>query len=175
MRFITFSCEQRLALLADPRVRATFAHVLSALRARLGFELFARVVMPEHVHLLLRPPHDVPLDRVLVSLKLGVAKRVIAAWRERGEALLAELERPDGSLRFWQKGGGFDRNVRDAGEFTKAVRYIHLNPVERGLVERPEDWDATSVRWWIGVRDGEVECDPPPGDPRGWAKWRGFM
>ena len=42
--------------------------------------------------------------------------------------------------RFWQKGGGFDRNVRDDAEFSREVRYVHHNPVERALVTRPEDW-----------------------------------
>jgi len=38
---------------------------------------------------------------------------------------------------FLERGGGFDRNVRDLAEFTRHVRYIHRNPVERGLVEHP--------------------------------------
>lgn len=64
---------------------------------------------------------------------------------------------------------------RDEREFCKAVRHIHRNPLEHGLVERPEDWRWSSVRWWMGRRDGECPCDPPPGDPAMWAAWEGFM
>ena len=35
-------------------------------------------------------------------------------------------------------------------------RYIHLNPVVAGLVERPEDWEFSSYREYIGVRSGTL-------------------
>ena len=35
---------------------------------------------------------------------------------------------------------GNDLNVRDYQQFTEKLRYIHRNPVKRGLVEKPEDW-----------------------------------
>jgi putative transposase len=162
-RFITFSCNRRLPLFTNPSVCRLFTHSLAAARAKHHFELFAWVIMPEHIHLMLRPPDGTPLDRALLSIKLSVAKRAIDR--------LSSLDRirdGAGSPRFWQKGGGFDRNVRDESEFVKEVRYIHRNPVERGLVDRAELWPWSSARWWLGHRDGEVECDPPPGDPRKW-------
>lgn len=174
-RSITFSCERRAALMAEPSIRAIFAQSLAALHRQRHFELFAWVAMPEHAHLLVRPATGLSVDRILVSLKLAIAKRALARWREDEAAFLREVQRPDGTLRFWQKGGGFDRNVRDMAEFTKVVRYIHRNPVGRGLVEHLREWEASSVHWWMGLRDGEVECDAPPGDPRSWAEWRGFV
>jgi len=162
VRFITFSCQRRLTLLGRTALRDLFADALAAARTRHGFELFAWVVMPEHVHLLMRPHPGSRLDAALRSLKTSVAKRVIARWRELDAPILERILTSDGAVRFWQKGGGFDRNVRDEGEFCRAVRYIHRNPVERGLVERPEDWRWSSVRWWMGEREGEIECDPPP-------------
>jgi putative transposase len=79
------------------------------------------------------------------------------------------------TFRFWQAGGGFDRNVRDMNAFCKEIRYIHLNPVRRGLVAKPEDWPWSSVRWWMGRRDELVSCDPPPHGRTLWETWRGFM
>jgi hypothetical protein len=35
-------------------------------------------------------------------------------------------------------------------------RYIHLNPVVTGLVERPEDWEFSSYREYVGVRNGTL-------------------
>jgi hypothetical protein len=66
------------------------------------------------------------------------------------------------------------RSVRDETEFSKAVKYIHRNSVERGLVEQPHEWRWSSVRWWMGDRFGEIECDPPPGYAGSWAARRGF-
>jgi hypothetical protein len=45
----------------------------------------------------------------------------------------------DGTRHFWQK-RYYDFNVRDHRQFMEKLRYIHRNPVKRGLCERPEDW-----------------------------------
>ena len=131
--------------------------------------------MPEHVHILLRPAAGSTLDVPLRSLKTAVAKRVIARLRESNDPFLDEIRTSGDAFRFWQKGGGFDRNVRDDGEFCREVRYVHRNPVERELVMNPEDWAWSSVRWCMGRRDVEVMCDLPPGDPRMWAAWKGYV
>jgi putative transposase len=175
IRFVTFSCERRLPLLSNPAIADLYSGVMAAARARFGFELYAWVVMPEHVHMLVRPRVGAPLGPALAHIKKSVAQRVIARWRELDAPVLRSITRPDGSPRFWQKGGGFDRNVRDLEEFTREVRYIHRNPVDRELVPTPELWRWSSVRWWMGQRAGEVECDPPPGDARGWENWRGYL
>lgn len=175
IRFLTFSCEQRLQLFRNPAIRAVFEAALRATHLRFRFELFAWVIMPEHNHLLLRPNVEAPVARILKFIKLAVSERVIPRWREIDAPILRKIVQPDGRYRFWQKGGGFDRNVRGEGAFMKHIRYIHRNPVERGLVQNPEDWKSSSVRWWMGNREGELPCDPPPGDPRAWARWRGFM
>ena len=174
VRFLTFSCHRRSPLLRNPAIADLFSQTLSATRRTYGFELFAWVVMPEHVHLLLRPGPDAPLGAALRSIKTSVAKRVVARWRELGAPIVETLRTGRGDVRFWQKGGGLDRTVRDEREFCREVWYIHTNPVKRGLVGRAEDWRWSSRRWWMGKREGEVECDPPPGDRRVWEAWRGY-
>ena len=46
----------------------------------------------------------------------------------------------DGSARFWQRGGGYDRNVRNHAELIEKVVYTEANPVRRGLVVTPHEW-----------------------------------
>ncbi|MCC6676880.1 MAG: transposase [Phycisphaerales bacterium] len=175
IRFVTCSCQGRLPLFSNAQICGVFVEALIAARRKYKFELYAWVLMPEHVHMMVRPNDEVALDRVLLSMKLSVAMKVIARWTEMRAPILARLDDGGGSPRFWQKGGGFDRNVRDGSELCREIRYIHRNPVERGLVSRPEEWKWSSVRWWMGKRDGEVECDPPPGDPRSWNRWKGYL
>jgi len=59
---------------------------------------------------------------------------------------------------FWQK-RYYDRNVRGK-EFTEKLKYIHRNPVRRGLVARAEDWKWSSYRHYLtGESCGvEIEC-----------------
>jgi REP-associated tyrosine transposase len=188
VRFLTFSCQRRLPLFSNAKVARVFVRSLVRVRRETGLELFAWVVMPEHVHLLVRPPFpptsanqmntNEPLAPILKGIKMAVSKRVLARWADMDAGILRKLDDGHGHPRFWQKGGGFDRNVRDRAEFCREVRYIHRNPVERDLVECARDWEFSSVRWWMGQIDGEVACDPPPGvpgDPDHWREWRGFV
>jgi putative transposase len=175
VRFITFSCQRRLPLLTNRLIAQLFVDAMVRARAKHRFEVFAWVVMPEHVHLLCRPPKDVRLDRVLVSMKMSVTQRVLPRWKVLNAPILSKVTDATGRPRFWQKGGGFDRNVRDEREFSKEVKYIHHNPVKRQLVKRPDEWPWSSVRWWMGLREGEFQCDPPPGGLEMWDLWKGYV
>jgi len=175
IRFVTFSCNHRLPLLRNPEIATICQEAVIAARERFGFQLFAWVIMPEHVHLLARPADRTPLSRALLAIKLSVSERVLPRWRELNAPVLDRIVHNDGKARFWLKGGGFDHNVRDEGSLRKFIWYIHRNPVERGLVDTPSDWRLSSVRWWMGERNGQLQCDSPPGDPRYWIAWDGYQ
>lgn len=59
---------------------------------------------------------------------------------------------------FWQK-RHYDRNVRGAQEFTVKLRYLHRNPVKRGLVKEPGDWKWSSFRHYALREKGTVEIE----------------
>ena len=59
---------------------------------------------------------------------------------------------------FWQK-RYYDRNVRDAREFAVKLRYLHRNPVKRGLVKEPGDWEWSSFRHYAFRENAVVEIE----------------
>ena len=61
--------------------------------------------------------------------------------------------------RFWQPGGGYDRNITSIEALRAMIEYIHANPVRRGLVARAEDWEWSSARWFAGIRPVKIEMD----------------
>lgn len=174
IRFITFSCHQRFALLGSAPIRDVFVDSLRRSRSRYKYELFAWVVMPEHIHLLIRPT-ETSLVPILRFIKLSSSQRVLSRWKALNAPVLRTITLDDGTPRFWQKGGGFDRNVRHMSEFCREVRYIHNNPVTRGLVDKPETWRWSSVHWWMQPRECDLMCDSPPGGPGSWGNWKGFV
>jgi len=89
------------------------------------------VIMPNHVHVLIRPMRGYGLGAILHSWKSFSAKRIRSVI--------------GGSGSIWQR-EYFDRFVRDRTHFEIAVGYVHQNPVAAGLVERAEDWRFSSVR-----------------------------
>ncbi len=138
--------------------RDAFVQSLDRARERLGFRLVAWVIMPEHVHLIIVPT-DLGIPKTLVSIKAPVARVAINRWKKVDACVLAELEIGEGRYRFWQAGGGFDRNLRGQDDLVEKVAYIHHNPVKRGLVEQATDWGWSSARWYAGIRDGEIPID----------------
>jgi putative transposase len=162
---LTFSCYHRLPLLGREQTCRWLAAAINQARTELGFHLWAYVFMPEHVHLLLWPgaaPFDT--STVLWKIKQPVARRAIAFIRRVNDAWLEKLtiHRGDGKLewRFWQVGGGYDRNLWEPLTAYRVVAYFHENPVRRGLVSRPEEWQWSSARWYAGIRPVPLEIDP---------------
>ncbi len=103
--------------------------------------------MPEHVHLLVSEPEPVrSLAEAIHYLKLSFAKRL----RSRTATTTPRS--------FWQK-RYYDRNVRDAEEFTVKLRYLHRNPVKRGLVKDPAEWRWSSFRHYALREVGIVEIE----------------
>lgn len=139
--FVTFSCYCRLPYLTDDTARQTFLDVLETVRQRHRFLLFGYVLMPEHVHLLLSEPKDYPLSATLNVVKTHTSRRLKADRKQ-----------------FWQK-RYYDFNVFTQSKFTEKLRYIHRNPVTRGLVVSPELWAWSSFRHWQTGEAGAVEVE----------------
>ena len=143
LHFITFSCYRRQPFFDTPHAKETFERSLEQTRRSYRFHVIGYVVMPEHVHLLLTEPERATLARAIQSLKQSVSQK---------------LKAPDG--RFWQT-RYYDFNVCTPQKRVEKLKYIHRNPVYRGLVERPEAWPWSSFRHYATGEVGTVEIESP--------------
>lgn len=164
---LTFGCHQRLPLLGKDRSRQWFVEALDFARRRWRFELWAYVIMPEHVHILLYPTsahYDISL--ILKSIKLSVSRKAMMFLKEQAPQWLERLKVvwPGGRTehRFWQQGGGYDRNILNEKVAWASINYIHENPVRRGLVESRTEWRWSSARWYEGMDDVVLPMDNIP-------------
>ncbi len=142
LHFLTFSCYGRAPLLGTAHSREIFEQTLEQTRLWYGFCVSGYVVMPEHVHLLISEPERAKLSVALQMLKQNVARR---------------LRSPEGGL-FWQP-RYYDFNVWSRAKRVEKLRYIHWNPVRRGLVENPADWAWSSFRHFLSGIEGIVEIE----------------
>jgi putative transposase len=137
--FVTFSCYHRLAYLGTATARRLFERSLEAMRKRYDFVVCGYVVMPEHVHLLLSEPKEALLSKAIQALKLSVS--------------VQSRQRP-----FWQA-RYYDFNVHNEAKRVEKLRYMHRNPVMRGLVEKPEQWRWSSFMHYATGVEGTVEIE----------------
>ena len=183
--FVTFSCYQRRPCFADAALFDLFVQCLEDMRVRFDLCVYGYVVMPEHVHLLLSEPgafaqvgdSHCPTHLSQVSAQETGANPPTSSGQALGHqsfhhsladalhylklsfAKRALRIRPTGSLgSFWQK-RYYDRNVRDYSEFTVKLRYLHRNPVRRGLVRTLEEWKWSSYRHYALREIGVVEIE----------------
>ncbi len=109
-----------------------------------GHQVLAYCLMPNHYHLLLRAGGE-DLSRAMQGLGMSSVNALNSRLHRSG---------PLFQSRFRAKAVLQDRYLLHLS------RYLHLNPVEAGLVNRPEDWLFSSYRDYVGLRKGRV---PRPG------------
>ncbi|PHS11065.1 MAG: hypothetical protein COA78_10465 [Blastopirellula sp.] len=162
--FLTFSCYRRLPLFTKERTCRWMIEAINLSKQRNPFDLWAWVIMPEHIHLVLLPQSNVRIASILTSMKLSVSKRAIAWTEEHAPDFLDQLLdlQPNGkrSHRFWQRGGGYDRNLRTTRDLHEKIRYVHQNPVKRRLVEKAETWPWSSAKDWENGTDSVLKNRP---------------
>lgn len=155
-RELTFSCYSRRPLLTNDSWREMVSQSIDAACGRHGWALTGFVYMPEHVHLLLYPlnPQSSTISSLLRAIKRPVSYRIKAQLSASNSPLLSQLtiqQRPGVmTFRFWQDGGGYDRNLTEVRSVLAAIDYLHLNPVRRELCQRSTDWRWSSARWYAG-------------------------
>jgi len=122
-----------------------FTRILEQQKAKLPFYLYAYCLMPNHLHLLIEMRDD-PVSRVMQRVLTTYSqyhnrkyKKVGHLFQGRYKSILCQTDRYLGEL----------------------VRYIHLTPVRARMVKRPEDFEYSGHRAYLGLdRMGLVDTEP---------------
>jgi putative transposase len=110
--------------------------------------------MPEHFHLLISEPEKADPSVVMKVVKQRFARRV----RKKRSAAQGDLWADVEDEHVWQK-RFYDFNVWSERKRVEKLRYIHRNPVKRGLVESPEQWAWSSFRAYAYRERGMVRVN----------------
>ena len=157
LHFITCSCYRRLPFLNSTRSRDRFLAILEQARERYHFVIVGYVVMPEHIHLLVTEP-EVGNPSKMMQVKQRTARALLPK-RKRRNPRQSHLWGEDPQPRaFWQE-RFYDFNVWTTKKRIEKLRYMHRNPVKRGLVESPELWDWSSYRSYLLDEAGPVRVN----------------
>ncbi|WP_058557758.1 transposase [Thiohalocapsa sp. ML1] len=113
------------------------------------YDLIIGVVMPNHMHVLVRVHQGTPLGTMVKTWKTFTSRRFA-------------VDESVGYRPAWQR-GYWDRYIRNEAHYADAVRYILFNPVKAGLVTVPAEWP-----YLVLGRGVDLEIDPPaaPAAPR---------
>jgi putative transposase len=121
-----------------PAVAEILVRRILTCRENGAYLLHEFVLMPDHFHLLMTPGATSTLEKAVQLIKGGSSHEIHA---QRGN-----------KMTIWQV-GFHDWSIRDGEDYRAKVRYIHMNPVQARLVEKPEDWPFSSA-------SGKFSLDP---------------
>jgi putative transposase len=131
-----------------------FVESMTDASARLPLDLLGYCLLPNHVHLVVRPHGDGDLGRWVQWLLTAHARRYHRQFGTSGHV--------------WQ--GRFKSfPVQDGDHLRTVLRYVERNPVRARLVKRAENWRWSSLAAWLR-RDRVLWRGRPPLRGRNWAE-----
>lgn len=123
-----------------------------------NLEIFAWVVMSNHMHLIVRAK-DENLSDIIRDFKKYTAKsiyKLIAEnLRESRKDWLLKVLSFNGKIWFWEEGYHGEEIFSHEFYVTK-VNYIHQNPVRAEIVEKEEEYLNSSAGDFYGIRKGKL-------------------
>jgi putative transposase len=140
--FITFSCYRRQLFLQSDTAKNIIQPILEQTRKQQGLCIAAYVIMPEHIHLLTDEPSTGTVASFLQIFKQLTSSELKSASQKQ----------------FWQR-RYYDFNVHTSEKLTEKIRYIHRNPVTRGLVSKPEQYRWSSFTHYATGELGPIEIE----------------
>jgi putative transposase len=142
--FTTFSTAERRRFFQVEETARLMISTLQGYREKGSFAMHAFVVMPDHVHVLMTPAHEVSLEKAVQLMKGGFSFRL----KSRFDV--------------WER-GHFDKRIKDQPGYEACVGYIHENPVKAGFVKAVEEFPFSSAHAsavvdampdWLGTTRG---------------------
>ena len=122
-----------------------YRDLLGEAARKAGAEIWCYCLMPNHVHVIITPSDKDGLRRTFADAHRRYTGYINARMRVTGH--------------LWQ--GRFGSVVMDEDHLFHAVRYVSLNPVRAGLVERAQDWRWSSVNAHMKRRDDKLVSVKP--------------
>jgi len=152
---ITSSIVEGYPIFSNPIAADIVLHSLTFLQEKRDVNIYAYVIMENHIHFIAQSPE---LAKKIRSFKSWTARAIIDGFTQNGNYLhLRKLRKAKNPLRYesvhqlWQEGYHPKQIIGDKMMIQK-IDYIHNNPVNRGFVDHPEDWKYSSVRNYLGLK-----------------------
>lgn len=127
-----------------------------------GLELYAWVLMSNHIHFIAGINGDNSISDILRDFKKYTSKQLVKAIQEnqqesRKEWLIDRLsfraanDRRITNFKLWQD-GSYIETISTYNFYEQKLNYIHMNPVRQEITEQPEEYLYSSARDYIGQK-----------------------
>jgi putative transposase len=140
--FFTLVTYQRKPLFLQETAIELFLESLNHVRTYHPFSALAHCILPDHVHLLWEMPiNDANYSVRIGEIKKRFSKRFITQFEN--PFLVTTTQKMRGETGIWQR-RFWEHFIRDEEDLKQHIDYIHYNPVKHGLVNKANEWSASS-------------------------------
>ena len=162
--FVTTTAVRRFHLFKQDLIKRILVDGLYFLRSARGVDLYAFVIMPNHIHVIIRCPEQYPLKDAIRDFKANTARLIVRQFQaERNQTALDQLSaavhrQEKQKYKVWEDGYNF-RSIYSAAFLKQKMDYIHNNPLQPhwSLAENMDDYIWSSARYYL---DGEPALIP---------------
>ncbi|MEI8128687.1 MAG: transposase [bacterium] len=120
------------------------------------FEIFASVVLPDHMHLILNLDDLSDYSSIISLVKSNFSKNI-----DENELLNIKEQLTASKIKKREKGVWqrrfIEHTIRDKKDLYNHLNYIHYNPVQHGLVKNARDWEYSSFQKFVKKKWYEVD------------------
>ena len=152
--FLTCSIVGWLPVFTRPAAVQVILDSLTFLQRNRRINLFAYVIMENHLHLI-ASAEDLAVQ--VANFKSFTARQILDHLIACGDSLiLKQLEfykqkhKTDREFQFWQE-GSHPQQIDTDEMMLQKIEYIHNNPLKRGYVDDPLHWRYSSARNYAGL------------------------
>jgi len=164
--FITTKIAGSKPIFRRPSLAQLVIGSLQHMREQGWIKLYAYVIMPDHIHLIVRFLNDHTPSQVMRDFKKFTARRIVQQLMAEGETNLLSffqqaVTRPTRQRHKVWEDGFFDKQISSEEVFLQKVEYIHHNPVQdhRGLASSPEKYPYSSARNYLLGDHSVIQID----------------
>ena len=151
--FVTLTVRHWIDVFTRSEYKDILVENLDFCRKNKGLEIFAWVIMTNHLHLIIRAKENYYLQDILRDFKKYTSKTILNTMCEnpqesRKEWFLRGFKTESGNM-FWQEGNHPIELVTNE-VINEKLNYIHKNPVKAGFVFREQDFLYSSATDYAG-------------------------
>jgi REP element-mobilizing transposase RayT len=160
LHYVTFQIVRWMDLFTRQVYRDIVIDSLHFCQQHKGFEIYAFVIMSNHIHLLIRSDRE-KLSDTIREFKSFTAKKMLEAMQTEAESrrewmlnlfeFSAKQHKRNEQYQLWTHENHAE--IIYSNKFIdQKINYIHDNPVRAGIVEHPEDYLYSSARNYAGLQ-----------------------
>lgn len=114
------------------------------------FEIYASVILPDHLHVILNPKDIKDYPKIIHSVKYYFSRNVDGGIVIPPYIEASKLNKGDKGI--WQR-RYFEHTIRDENDLNNHLDYIHYNPVKHGLVKAVKNWEFSSFDKFVEMKN----------------------